>query len=242
MSDNEQKYERERVMERVKYSSERMKEVISRYYNQEETDRIINKSLEEVEKFIPILPYLGEKENMFVGDFFDSLLHLGLYNVLVKEGSTARDVGKFVYEIMELRYSRYYSNMSKLKKFLFTRKLFSASNRERFNGMIDAMNEKNYPNNWIMEYVDGDKKTFNWGIDVHQCAIHKFYLENGGKELAPYICLQDFAMYQENKKIGFWRTKTLAGGGDFCDFRLKKGEPTPKGWPPETLEEWIEST
>ena len=234
----EQKYERDRVMERVKYSSETMREVISRYYNQEETDRIINKSLEEVEKFIPVLPYLGEKENPFVGDFFDSLLHLGLYNVLVKEGSTARDVGKFVYEFMELRTTRRVSSMSRFKEFLHTRKVFSSENRERFSGILDAMNEKKYENNWIMEFVDGDKKTFNWGINAHQCAIHKFYLENGGEELAPYICLQDYAMHQPFKKKGFRRSQTLAGGGEYCDFRLKKGKSTPRGWPPETLEEW----
>ena len=238
VSNMDQKYERERVMGRVKYSSETMKEVVARIYDQEETDRIINKALEEVEKFIPNLPYLGEQENVFVGDFFDSILHLALYNVLVKEGSTARDVGKFVYEFMELRFSKIYSRMSKFKKFMFTRAFFSKTFRERYISSFDAMKEKNYPNNWIMNCIDGDKKTFNWGMDVHQCAIHKFYLENGGEELAPYICLQDFAMYQDNKKIGLRRTQTLAAGGDSCDLRFKKGKPTPKGWPPETLEEW----
>jgi hypothetical protein len=128
--------------------------------------------------------------------------------------------------------------MSNVKKLQYTEQIFSSDLKERFIRIFDAINEKKYDNNWIAEVVDGDKKTFDWGMNFHQCAIHKFYLENGGEELAPYICLQDFAFYHPYKKIGFRRSQTLAGGGNYCDFRFKKGESTPRGWPPEDKEEW----
>ena len=230
----EQKYEKERILERVRYSSETMKEILSKYYKEDETERIMTNSIEEVEKLIPVLPYLGEEENIFLGDFFDSLLHLGLYKVLNKEGSTVRDVGKLVYEFKELQMTR----MSKFEKFITSRIIFTSYVKKRNQKILSAMNEKNYHNNWNMEFIEGDKKEFNWGMNIHQCAIHKFYLENGGEELAPYICLQDFAIYHPFKRIGFRRSQVLAGGADYCDFRLKKGVSTPKGWPPEDTAEW----
>jgi hypothetical protein len=35
--------------------------------------------------------------------------------------------------------------------------------------------------------------------------------------------------------VGLERTMTIAQGGTFCDFRFKKGRPTPDGWPPKFL-------
>ena len=102
------------------------------------------------------------------------------------------------------------------------------------------MNETNYPENWKFEFIDENKSKF--GMNIHECALHKFYKKHGGEELLPYICMSDYAIYYLIKNVEMKRTQTIAGGADFCDFRLQKGGATPRGWPPEDREDFIYDT
>lgn len=49
--------------------------------------------------------------------------------------------------------------------------------------------------------------------------------------------MSDYAMFRA-LGVGFKRTKTIAINCDVCDFRFVKDYQTPKGWPPESLEEF----
>ena len=70
-----------------------------------------------------------------------------------------------------------------------------------------------------MDFVDGDGKNFNWGINFHECAVHKFYKKHGGGELLPYVCMSDYAVYEHFTNVEFRRTQILAKGAKYCDFR-----------------------
>ena len=97
------------------------------------------------------------------------------------------------------------------------------------------MKKDAHPENWDMEFVEGDGEEFDWGVDFKDCAVRKFYMKHGGEELLPYVCMSDYAPFHVLKNVEFTRTQTLSSGGDYCDFRFKKGGSTPKGWPPEDL-------
>jgi L-2-amino-thiazoline-4-carboxylic acid hydrolase len=86
---------------------------------------------------------------------------------------------------------------------------------------------------WVVSYVDGEGKDFDYGIDYHQCEAVLYFKKQNAADLAPYFCLVD---WPTNKlmKTGLVRTKTLAMDYKVCDFRFKKDRPVTQGWSTET--------
>lgn len=85
--------------------------------------------------------------------------------------------------------------------------------------------EREYPDSFVMSYVEGDGQKFDYGIDYTECANVKFLKEQGAMELAPYICATD-KVASEMLGWGLNRTMTLADGCRKCDFRFKKNGKT----------------
>jgi hypothetical protein len=85
--------------------------------------------------------------------------------------------------------------------------------------------QRKYPDDYVYDFVEGDGKSFDYGVDYLECASCKFLAKQGAPELAPYLCPADI-LYSEALGWGLLRTMTLAEGAEKCDFRFKKGGPT----------------
>ena len=116
---------------------------------------------------------------------------------------------------------------------LFFNDVFLNSARTHCNDTL----KRKYPDNWVMEFVDGTNEDFDYGMNVSECAIHKAYKRFGAEKYAPFACLIDFA---QGNVLGFGltRTKSLANGALGCDHRYTKTGNTPKAWPPESFPEY----
>lgn len=96
---------------------------------------------------------------------------------------------------------------------------------------------RRYPGDWVADYLEGDGGEFDYGLDITECGICKFYHQQGADELAPYLCLSDYVLSDALGR-GLVRCQTLAEGDPVCDFRFKRGretyvEPLRDGWPPK---------
>ena len=78
---------------------------------------------------------------------------------------------------------------------------------------------------YVYDFIPGDGKTFDYGVDYLECASCKFLAKHGATELAAYLCPVDI-LYREALGWGLTRTLTLAEGANKCYFRFKKGGPT----------------
>ena len=76
-----------------------------------------------------------------------------------------------------------------------------------------------------IEYLIGEGGDFDFGVNYLQCGNHRFAMEHGGAEFAPYICMSDIAL-SDAMGWGLIRTQTIADGCQHCDFRFKKGAAT----------------
>lgn len=85
--------------------------------------------------------------------------------------------------------------------------------------------EREYSGGYVLTYIEGDGKDFDFGIDYIKCAACKFLDEQNAAELSPYVCAVD-KVASEMLGWGLRRTTTLAEGGERCDFRFKKGGKT----------------
>jgi len=108
--------------------------------------------------------------------------------------------------------------------------------RKRAEKQAKWTQQRRYADDWFNEIVEGDGRTFGWGIDITECGLVKFLHAQGADELAPYLCDLDYVM-AEAAGVGLTRTKTLAWGCDSCDFRWTIPGATIATWPPAFVEQ-----
>jgi hypothetical protein len=109
----------------------------------------------------------------------------------------------------------------------------------RLRAAVARTQDRRYPGAWVATFVEGDGEAFDYGIDITECGICKFYAAQGAIELAPYMCLSDYVVSDAFDR-GLVRYETLAEGAELCDFRYKKVRetfvnPLRDGWPPKFL-------
>lgn len=80
--------------------------------------------------------------------------------------------------------------------------------------------ERRYKNDWVVSFIEGNGD-YVFGFDYHECGVCKLCADEGCFELAKYMCRLDSLMV-ELMGTRLERTKTLAEGGELCDFRFKR--------------------
>jgi hypothetical protein len=200
-------------------------------YGEAFADTIERESLVEFEKLIPELPYIGGRRNSLTGNLVSSASALAFYRVMKRHGKTVEETGEFLYRMTEAWINRYPRFVRRLMGLYYTSRL----NQRRSRQKAVASQERRYAGDWVREHVEGDGDTFDWGVDYTECGIVKFLHGQAVDELAPYLCLLDYALFGA-LGIGLKRTQTLAEGGERCDFRFRKRGEMVSGWPPPWLE------
>lgn len=80
--------------------------------------------------------------------------------------------------------------------------------------------ERKYENDWVVDVLD-KTDDYDLGYNYYECGICKLCQDEGCFELARYLCRLDFVL-ADIMGMKLERTKTLADGGDFCDFRYSR--------------------
>ena len=191
-------------------------------------ESIIQQTRQEFEALLFRLPYIGGDENPLTDNLIQSAQFLALYRVLKSYGKSVEEAGEVCYLLTEAALC----NSPRLLLRLSRKTGFNRLPVGQMRQHAIRSQEREHPEDWVFEVVDGDGQTFEYGLDYTECAICKFFHAQGADELTPYICLLDFPISQA-LGTGVTRTKTLAEGADRCDFRFKPGRPVERAWPPK---------
>jgi len=198
----------------------------------ESPDEVIRESRREFERLLPAIPYIGGKGNSLTRILIGCTMSLALYRVLKERGQPVEEIGRIVVEIEESRFRAYSRFLMRLAGWYIHTPL---GRRHLKRMMVEHSQEHAYPGGWVATFVEGDGRTFDFGIDYTECALLKFFGEQGAGEFTRYLCLIDYVQ-QRAMGAGFFRSTTLAEGGERCDFRWKRGGNTRPAWPPPWLE------
>jgi hypothetical protein len=185
----------------------------------------------QYEVLAPEAPYIGGEENAFTEWLTYGAYYLAVYRVLQAEGQTVEQVGKVIYDT--------FVAMADYPKWLIRlvgRFRYNRAYVDTLRAAAAQTQARRYAGDWVATFVEGDGEAFDYGIDIAECGICKFYRAQGAEELAPYMCLSDFVVSDAFDR-GLVRYKTLAEGAEVCDFRYKQGRatyvhPLREGWPP----------
>jgi hypothetical protein len=205
-------------------------------YNEKKSIELIKKMKETFENILPNIPYIGGQKNPTTMILTRCVSDLAIFRVLEEEGFAFKEIGEIHYN---------YS----IKNHKVRRKMLEKAGRDPSNYPFDPVyvdyqkklteetQKRIYPDDWVMEFVEGDGKKFDWGWDIYECGVQKAYKKLGGEKYLPFICLGDH--YEaEALGFGFSRTQTLGFGASICDHRFIKNNKTPPAWPPYDLKEF----
>ena len=205
-------------------------QTVESYFEPSEMDKLRNKIRKEFEQILPDLPFVGSDENKYTFNLIGCGFMLAIIKVLEAEGLNQEKIGKIIYDGRELMVESF----SKLMKWIIRKVFFSKYFFKKLKKNAERIEERKNPDDWVIEVFEGNGNGFDFGYNIHECAICKYYTKMGYERYMPYLCISDFATYR-CLGIGFMRNQAIGHGASKCDFRYKKGYQTPSGWPPENL-------
>ncbi len=206
--------------------------VLERTYAGLEIQPLVAEARNEFAALLPQLPDIGGT-HPFTEFLVFTAMELALYRVDQAHDRTVAQTGELVYEIG-------WAFLRSAPPFilrLFAPMNFSGSYLRKLKQRAEESHLKQYPEGYVYDFVAGDGKTFDYGVDYLECATCKFLARQGAFELAAYTCPGDI-LYSKALGWGLIRTQTLAEGAGRCDFRFKRGGPT-KVKVPEALQEVV---
>ena len=229
------------------YYSERKVELLKKYdkmskplakilvkrFDDKQANSISVEIRQEFEHIIPLIPYIGGETNLNTKNLIMASSCLAIYNVLKKHGQSAEGIGRIIYDLTE--------TMVDYPKFilhLMGRLKYGQKYEKKIKKWAAETQKRKYPGDWVATFIEGDRKEFDYGFDMTECGILKFFRSQGAEEIVPYICVSMDGIFSQAMNRGLVRTITLAEGYDRCDFRYKMGRetnllPLQNGWPPQ---------
>ena len=174
----------------------------------------------EYEKLIPEIPYIGGNKNPYTIFLISGVSGLAMFRVLEKEGFTQREVGEFYYKFRDILHSIRKKRVEKRGKDP-SQYPFELSHVEFMKKLCETSKLRKYPDDWVMDFVEGDGKTFEWGFNFQECGLQKLFKRLDAEKYTPFSCLTDFSE-AEILGFGFSRTQTIAFGAPICDHKFVK--------------------
>ncbi len=211
-----------------------IKEILYRKINQRYGASIGNALSQRIDQEyqIPLsqLPDIGAVEdNKWVVYMPPTSLALAAYRVLVPGKMEMEPFGRLFFETIKEQMNNLSSSLMKIVG-------TDQGMKEKTKLLAERSQRRQFKEDWVINFVEGNGRDFTYGIDVTECAIQKYLARQGAPELTRYLCLTDY-ITSEAIGRGLVRNKTLAEGCDCCDFRYKQGRdsylyPLRNGWPP----------
>jgi len=209
-----------RLLKNFNKSVTRIRPILISRYGEVSAKNIVSDSREIYKSLIPQIPFIGERDPFLIF-MLPTIRALAIYRALQKYGYTVEAAGQLINELSEAEVKSYPKFLRRLIGYLWFSPLFLMRLKKR----AKKSQQRKYPENFVMEFVEGNGKTYNYGINYIECANCKFLNAQNALELAPYICATD-KIISELLGWGLTRTMTLAEGNPMCDFRFTKGGET----------------
>ena len=202
-----------------------IRRLLAEKFEDAKLDKIIEQMTEEFESLIPKIPYIGGDKNFFLTSvMIQDISNLAIFWTLEKEGFSYREIGEFFYKLIDgdLRLEKEHLEKNGIDP---AQKPFELINQMK--PMIELTQKRTFPFDWVIDYVEGDGISFDYGLDFSECGVYKIYKELGAEKYLPLRCM--IAMRESTIfGYGIFRTQTLPNGAPSCDYRWVKKLKAPQ--------------
>ena len=212
------------------------KQLLLEKFDEEKTNTLLVEIVKEYEKVLPEAQYVGGNKNPFTFYLTGAVGVFSIIRVLEKEGLTYREIGEFTFRFNETLNEIREANLNKVGQ-SHADQIFTDGYMQFMKDFARESQERRFPGDWVLEFIDGEGQPFTYGFNFVQCGSNELAKKLGMEKYMPFICLGDFAEATAGG-FGFTRTQTLGNGAPICDHRYIQGGSTPRAWPPETIQEF----
>jgi hypothetical protein len=170
----------------------------------------------EFQNLIPQIPSIGGKDNPMTDTLVQMTSLLALYRVLKRHGRDVTEIGDIAYEMAQAWVAAY----PQFARHIIGKYYMSRFNRKRQKQKAINSQKRQYPGDFVIEFVEGNNNDFDWGINFVECGVVKFFAEQDASEFTPAMCRIDYLLFPA-LGIDLQRTGTIAQGCTHCDFRFR---------------------
>jgi len=206
--------------------------VLLTHFSSQQIPTLLAETRKEFEDLLPQLPYLGG-EKPFTDFIIFTAMILAFYRASLTHGKSLEQFAIILFQVEK----HYLQSTPKFLMRFFGPRTFHPNYINKVRQRAVETQQRQYPGNYVFEFVEGDGINFDYGIDYIECGACKYLDSQGASELAPYVCPADI-LYSQILGWGLSRTQTIAEGAERCDFRFKQGGPTDIAFP-EILQEEV---
>lgn len=189
-----------------------------------DTAAIRQEVMDEFERVLTQMPYVGGAENR-MSDFFMRLLGFqAIGRVLHRHGVPLPVIADIERDTLKAQLL----TVPEAERLEAGRQFLSPDNqaalREQAATSMTDSHRNAFPDDFAYDFVaPGAGDDFAFGIDK-ACGFCKCAARHGDKAILPAICGLDFDAYAA-RGIKLVRTQTLAGGASHCNFRFSRLDP-----------------
>lgn len=202
-------------------ASELMNESLVARYGEEFTNVLRRDARSEYELLIPDIPFITGPRARFLNVFLlITAQEVAVYKAMKKRDMPPGEAWEVCHEALRMNVSK----IPRWKHWLLSNLMFSGFVK-KIMARRALRQEIGRFGDFEIEYVAGDERSFDVGVNYLKCGNLQFAITHGAEAFAPYICMSDIALSEE-LGWGLIRTQTLADGCHHCDFRMKKGAAT----------------
>lgn len=164
------------------------------------------------------IPYAGRRDIM-AGSLIACYELLAFYKVLKARGVPLDEIGAFFAGASEMP-------LQWVPRWLMRLLLRAGSRAVRpfMRRAARVSQERQDPDEFVWELVDGDGGDTDFGFNIKSCAVCRMAGKHDALEVVPFVCALDDKM-SEAFGLGLRRSGTIALGATHCDFRYKSGGP-----------------
>lgn len=210
-----------RIMREARLAIRHFRKLFVKVYGKEAGEAIAKDTMQRFEALLPDIPYIGGNENRLTASLYMTAAMLAMYQALRARGESAEGAARLIY----LGAASFYGSFpTRLLLRWQGRKQFSRKRIEQRRRDAAVSQRRRYPDDWVFDFVEGDERTFEWGLDYTECGVVKYLRRQGAPELVPYLCWLDYPIFAASR-VKLVRTETLAQGCQRCDFRFSRGQP-----------------
>lgn len=162
---------------------------------------------------LPGMAYLDKPDHPMAPALFICNVNLAMYLALKKRGINVDDFGR--------------SLLTGIKRAPIQPRPMTPEGLVQFATLAKDSQANPQPGEDVIEMVAVDPAKYDYGFNVHSCAISQSAAKHDAMEVVPYMCAVDDVMSEKGNQ-GLQRTGSIALGASHCDFRYKSGgEPRP---------------
>ncbi|MBN1881556.1 MAG: L-2-amino-thiazoline-4-carboxylic acid hydrolase [Deltaproteobacteria bacterium] len=208
-------YSKKKMLRLFNKQARHWRKVLQGRFSGGDVSDIIDRAEREFLSIASRLPDIGGKSNFLTFHIIESAVILAYYKALKARNMNVEEIGGITHDVIRERVLSYPSFMLRLRGAY----LMSGYCQKRRKQQAERSQRKTYPGDWVYRFVEGDGKTFHYGIDYTECGICTLYESENAREFTPFLCDIDYITF-DAFGIGLHRAKTLGKGDDLCNFRF----------------------